>query len=386
MERPRLLFVDDAPSILHGLENALFDREEEWDLTFLDDPFAAAARVERGEVDILISDMRMPGLDGRELMLRAQEHAPAAYRIMLSGTTEWALAEETLTVAHEFLSKPCGDAALMRAPGHGVDLVTRHSPAVRQHLGRLALLPPRPALFDELSLLAVQDASADRLVELLELDVGLSAKLLHLAHTAFFSGGGPIHTVADAVQHLGVPSVRRLVESAEAYVAPTPQIAEVIESLNAHSVQVAERAAAIVPPPLRAQARTAGLLHDVGELIIAQAAPALYHAAVPHPHDTDPARLSEERRAFGFHHAELGAALLQMWNIGGGPAAVAAHHHGPARGPDEHRTVLWAVYLAALEPGADPVAGPPEVAPLVDRWRRGAADEAPPAPVAAPAP
>jgi YesN/AraC family two-component response regulator len=103
----RVLFVDDDQYILDGLQNLLRKQRSRWDMCFALGGAAALELFAAAPFDVIVSDMRMPGMDGAELLAHVRERYPAARRIVLSGYAEPAAVQRALEVAHQFLSKPC---------------------------------------------------------------------------------------------------------------------------------------------------------------------------------------------------------------------------------------------------------------------------------------
>ena len=119
----RILFVDDEPRILDGIRRMLHSRRREWSLHFAVSGHEALEQLAALPFDVIVSDMRMPGMDGATLLGIVQQRLPNVFRIVLSGYAEpddWALA---LPVAHQLLTKPCDlhtlQAAIDRAGSQG---------------------------------------------------------------------------------------------------------------------------------------------------------------------------------------------------------------------------------------------------------------------------
>src|SRR5688572_14904441 len=108
----RLLFVDDEQLVLDGLRNMLRAKRRQWDMTFVAGGREAIAELAQREFDVVVSDMRMPYVDGAAVLKQVQVTQPNAVRVILSGHTEMEAALRTIPVAHQFLSKPCDAAAL----------------------------------------------------------------------------------------------------------------------------------------------------------------------------------------------------------------------------------------------------------------------------------
>jgi DNA-binding NtrC family response regulator len=102
MSKNRILFVDDDNSVLAGIRSVLYRDRRRWDMVFALGGMAALAELCNGQFDIVVSDMRMPQVDGAAVLLTVKERSPGTLCVMLSGT------EDAQTPnADEMLSKPC---------------------------------------------------------------------------------------------------------------------------------------------------------------------------------------------------------------------------------------------------------------------------------------
>jgi DNA-binding NarL/FixJ family response regulator len=115
MSRRRILFVDDEPQVLDGLRDLLWRQRRLWDVDFAAGGDAALLALSRQPFDVVVADLRMPGMDGATLLERVQQDHPGVARIILSGEAERATMLRALRVADHFLGKPCDLSVLMAA-------------------------------------------------------------------------------------------------------------------------------------------------------------------------------------------------------------------------------------------------------------------------------
>ena len=114
VERARILFVDDEPAVLDGLRNLLRKERHVWDMVFAVGADDALAHLDKGPFDVVVTDMRMPKIDGAELLARVKERHPKTTRVILSGHAGRDALARAAEVADCCLAKPC-DSAVLRA-------------------------------------------------------------------------------------------------------------------------------------------------------------------------------------------------------------------------------------------------------------------------------
>lgn len=112
-KRTRILFADDDRRILSGLRRQLHGKSREWELTFVESGAAAIEAMEAEAFDVIVSDMRMPGMDGAELLSNVTRRWPRTARMVLSGQADPERMQIARTCAHRYLNKPCPPDALV---------------------------------------------------------------------------------------------------------------------------------------------------------------------------------------------------------------------------------------------------------------------------------
>lgn len=349
----RILFVDDEPKVLEGLENLLFPFMDDWDMAFAESGDKALLLLEEERFDVIVTDMRMPKMDGATLLHRVKDRYPDVVRIVLSGHSELEAALRVMPIAHQFLSKPCGAETLVRVLRRACDLQALiNDEVVRGLIGNLGELPARPKIYSELTmLLADEKASLGDVGDIIEQDIGISTKILHIVNTAFFARGNVVTSVKQAVPRLGAAFVKDLVLAVEvfrdfrcgnmAYFS--------IDALHDHSFLTASIAKSLLDERRESEhAFLAGTLHDVGKLILAAALPEHLSASLAQASRTgDPLYVVEEDLA-GVTHAEIGAYLLGLWGLPYTVMEAVANHHRPQRTNPDSFDVTTAVYVANI--------------------------------------
>lgn len=366
----RLLFVDDEPNVLSGLRRLLRPLSDEWDMSFAEGGGAALDLMTREAFDVIVTDMRMPFIDGLAVLEAAKAHDPGVVRIVLSGQTEKEDLVRATGVAHQFISKPCGPEQLKAA----VERATR----LRAHLGNDALtrivgglstLPSLPALYLELTAAMYREgASIKAIAGIIARDLAMTAKVLQLANSPFFCIPRHVDSIAQAVMLLGEEVIRTLVLTDtlfKAFVKGMPL--ERFTTLWQHGLVVGAAAEALARDECRDtliahQALQAGMLHDIGKLILATALPAESETASALALAENRPLHEAERQVFGCDHGQVGAYLLSLWGLPDAIVEAVCYHHTPQEGlpVSGHFTPLTAVHVAnvlvhrlALQSGVD---------------------------------
>jgi HD-like signal output (HDOD) protein/ActR/RegA family two-component response regulator len=350
----RILFVDDERNILDGIRRMLHADRNRWDMQFALSGEAALKACETASFDVVVSDMRMPGMDGATLLGHMRDRFPKMARIVLSGYAEAVLATRASSVAHRFLAKPCSAAEL----GAAIERVCAMqdllgSPEIRKVVGAVGELPSLSATYTSLTK-AVSDpnTSIGQIVEIVERDIAMSAKVLQLTNSAFFGLAQRVTSLSSAVSLLGMETIKNLALTSEVFrvFVPDARIPQsVCDSIQHHALSTASIAVAL---PLEKGTRdivaVAALLHDIGSLFLASAMPGQYCAVLSRSGECGCKLFEAEEELLGTSHAEIGAYLLGLWGIPSLAVEAIAHHHHPTRIPHTGIDCTVAVYVADL--------------------------------------
>ena len=330
----RILFVDDEQQILDGLRDLLRKQRKQWDMVFALGGEAALAELERGRFDVVVSDMRMPGIDGTTLLQKVKDQYPATARIILSGHAEREAVVNALPVAHQFLSKPC-DAEVLRTVVEracGLQALLQDD-NVKSVIGKIDRLPSAPRTYWALTHAAARpDVGLADLAKIVEEDPAMAAKVLQLVNSSYFGLAQRQTSVQQAVAYLGVELLKALTLTAHVFVsaatAAIPGFA--LDALQAHSMLAARIAKRLLADKKRAaEAFTAALVHDIGKLVLAMGVPDRFGEAVRSARETARPDHVVEKELLGVTHAEVGAYLLGLWGLPLTIVEAVAYHHQP---------------------------------------------------------
>src|ERR1035438_1167988 len=213
------------------------------------------------------------------------------------------------------------------------------SAELRQLIGAVGELPSLSSTYTSL-LQAVQDpnASIQQVAEIIEHDMGMSAKVLQLVNSAFFGLAQTVTTVQRAASFLGMETIKNLALASETFrvFAPDSRIPQsVCESIQKHAHRAASVASALPVSPKRSRdvPVLSALLHDVGRLILASKMPDKLCAVLARATERGCEDFEAEEELLGISHAEIGAYLLGLWGFPNLAVEAIAHHHRPTRIP-----------------------------------------------------
>ena len=393
-ERPHILFVDDEPRILGGLRRMLRTYRDRWDMSFAEGAEAALAALRDRPCDVIVSDYRMPGMNGAQLLERVRLEYPGTARVILSGQTNEDNLLSIMVLAHEFLTKPSSPEQLVATVERLIDVRTTTGTGPRPDRADVQSLPSPPHLLIELTeALDSDDASAHSVGSVIEQDPAATAKVLQLVNSSAYTVGRKVSNVGQAVSLLGLHTVRGLVlmhDLIRTFDVAGGLPAEWMDELTLHSVETSRLCRMFAEgTDWESNAFTAGLLHEVGQLVLASMRPHEFARARDSWREIDAESADTaflcvtESAIIGFSHIDAGADLLRFWGLPDRVIEAVAGHAAtvqPAAVVDASSAVALAHMVVETELG--PVCGPVGAASLdedqlddrarevVTRWRR----------------
>jgi putative nucleotidyltransferase with HDIG domain len=350
-----ILFVDDEPNVLDGLRRMLRSLRGEWSAEFAGGGMQALAMMETKSFDVIVTDMRMPGMTGVQLLEEVIGRYPKTIRIILSGQCDEQASARAVRVAHQMLSKPCHPETLKATVASAFaqnELLSNET--LMSLVTRQDTVPSLPSLYaDVVAELDSSEPSLEKVAGIVARDPGMAAKILHLANSSFFGVRNPSSNPRQAVTLLGLETMRMLVLTVSIFSRFKPADDGLIsmETVWAHSRATGALAARIAKSE-GADANTvdhaaaAGLLHDIGKLILMNSLPDAYHDVLLQARTAHIPFWQVEQAALGASHAEVGACLLRLWGVPAPIIEAVAWHHRPNDCPNPCFRPLTAVHAA----------------------------------------
>lgn len=347
-----ILFVDDEPNILDGLQRMLRPMRHEWEMSFALGGSLALSLIREKKIDIVITDMKMPGMDGAELLQKISEEYPHIIRIILSGYSEREMIMRTVGTAHQYLSKPCEADVLIGTIKRVCalrNLLTDNN--LRQLVSQLPTVPSLPLLYTELiDELAKTEPSTKKVGDVIKSDIGMTVKILQIVNSAFFGLRRTISDSTQAVEFLGLDTISSLTLGLGVISQFQPKMsADFFAQIWASSTSVGIMANKIANCENRLVAKdafTAGLLHDIGKVVLAVNLPDKYKSIQDISESENISQIEAQKRVFGATHAEVGAYLLGLWGLPLPVVDGVAFHSKPNESNSDSFTAVTAVHAA----------------------------------------
>lgn len=340
MIKKRILFVGEDLELWEQLRPLTQEEDAPWDVAFAKSGLQALGSLAQSPCDAVVADMQLPGMTGAQLLDEVMQRNPKTLRFIRASLGDQQGAMKCVGMAHQYLVKPSDVATVRSALDRSFALEAwLPGESAQKVLAQMKKLPSPPNLYFKIvSELQSPDASMENIGELIQRDLVLSAKLLQVVNSAVFGLQLQVSSASEAVIYLGMETTKSLVLLAHtfSYFDKLKEANFSVDKLWRHSLaagKVAEKIARAETRDLEVigQAFTAGMLHDIGKLLLAANMPTEFKAALKRARDEQVLLWEAEAAVLGVTHAELGASLLGIWGLPVPIVEAVALHHLPAR-------------------------------------------------------
>lgn len=352
----QVLFVDDEPNILKGLQRMLRPMRNEWNMHFAEGGHQALEIMDTEAFDVVVTDMRMPRMNGAELLSEIMERHPSVVRIVLSGQSDRETILRSVRSAHQFLSKPSNAEMIKSTVSRACNLRDLlRSEQLKKITSQIKSLPSVPVLYTRIyEELKAPDPSMKKIGEIIEQDIGMSAKILQLVNSAFFGLPRHVTSPAMAANLLGLETIKDLVLLVHVFSefnkSNNKKFIPITE-LWQHNMETSKVVRKIcleegLEKESADHAFIAGLLHDSGKLVFAANLPDQYEKVMDLVQAKKCTHNEAENEIFNATHADVGAHLLGLWGLPYPVVEAVAYHHRPSECEHREFSPLAAVHIA----------------------------------------
>ncbi|MGD8262282.1 MAG: response regulator [Desulfobacterales bacterium] len=353
--KKRILFVDDEPMVLKGLQRTLRKMCNEWEMTFTSSAREALDILDKTDMDVIVSDLKMPEMDGSQLLTKVKNQHPRVVRIILSGHLEHEMTLKSVQIAHQSLSKPCKAEVLKHTLKKLFALRNFLSDeSIKKIVSQIESLPSMPSIYTKIiEEMHSPDPSIQKVGEIISKDISMTAKILQVVNSVFFGLSRKIGSPQEAVILLGLETIKALVLSVKIFSEFSQKKFSWfnIDSLFNHSMSVSTYTKTIARHENLEQdvinnSLMAGLLHDLGKLILAINFQKPYQQVLSKAQSSNQNIWELEYEEFGTSHAEIGAYLMGLWRLDNPIIEAIAFHHCPSNSMTQNMDLLTAVHMS----------------------------------------
>jgi HD-like signal output (HDOD) protein/ActR/RegA family two-component response regulator len=350
-----VLFVDDEPKVLQALRHLIAHLQDDWEAEYCESGPQALVWLNKRPFNVVVSDFEMPGMSGGQLLSEVMRIHPHATRIILCWPSDRPHLSELFGTAHQYLFKPC-DAKILKDSLSSVLACSTllSNGKLTQLISQLKSVPSLPNLYVELMReMRSDEASLPRAGQIISRDPGMTAKILQLVNSSFFGLARHVKSPEEAALYLGIETVKALVLSLQIF---TQFDRACIQACNLSSLWNHSWETGVLARDVARQATQdgkivdhaflAGLLHDIGKLVLAANLPELYRASFLMAQHKQISIIDAEQEVFGASHAEVGGYLLGLWGLPDPIVEAVTFHHYPSWVNCQYLSALTAVHVA----------------------------------------
>jgi HD-like signal output (HDOD) protein len=357
--KKNILLVGKDPALVREWRNRIDDPANAqivWTAEFAGTGAEAFGLTNKFKYDAIVADVCLPDMNGVELLDQIMDRHPGSIRVAMSDIADMANTVKCIGKAHHHILKPCDVQTMINALNDAVELEAwMPSEAVQKLMTQMRRIPSPPNIyFEVISELRSPNASVERIADLIAQDPAITAKLLQLANSAVFGLHMQIVRPIEAISYLGLETSATLMLLAHTFssFAQLELSGFSVESLWRHSVLTGQLARRIAQTEdatgeIIDQAFTAGLLHDIGKLLVGANLPAAFGQVMTLARKANCSAWEAENQLIpGASHAELGGCVLGIWKLPRPVVEAVALHHRPGRLIEPVFSPLTAVHAA----------------------------------------
>lgn len=343
-----ILFVDDEIPILKAIRRMFLGSN--YTVFFAESGLDALDILSKNVIDLIISDIKMPEMDGYELLSKVMVMYPSTIRIALSGYAGEDLIFRAIknNLARAYFLKPWVDENLKTA----IDEMFKTQELLKSKnlldiVNSFDTIPTLPGLYMRLNTLIQKNADIDKISSIIQEDPAISSKILQLANCAYF--GSKTGSVKKAIMNLGLINIKNVILTSEIFEL-LPNNSKEKELLWDHSSLtnqiMVKTYKTLLNKKLLDKDASAGLMHDIGKIILLKNFPEQYENVFIDVQKKNIPFSQAEKVSLGVSHDDIGAYLLNWWGLPDSMVEAALYHHHPLNSSELHRELVCTIHIA----------------------------------------
>lgn len=346
----KILIVDDEVQILKALVRLFMDTD--YEIVTAESGAAALEILEHEQFNMIMSDMKMPYMDGYELLSKVKEFYPKTVRIILSGYSEEKVVFQALqkNIAKLYVFKPWKNDELLQIVTQLMETeeILKNTNLLN-FINNIENLPTINSSYQRIINLINEETDISSISSEIEADISISAKILNIANSAYY--GSKTGSVKQAISYIGLDNTKKLVLTTSIIETMNEQkeTQEMIKIIWNHSFLSNRLLAFLYEKYLDKRIPDlythAALLHDIGKVFFLKYYYEDYTKLLLKA-NTDKANISKlEKEAFEVSHNEAGAYLLEWWGFPFPIIEAALYHHNPLDERVINKELVCAVHI-----------------------------------------
>jgi HD-like signal output (HDOD) protein len=347
-----ILFVADEMTVLQEISRTFVNLG--FTVWFAESAEAALVIMKKEKIDLIVSDLRMPGMDGIELFNILRSDYPDTIRIILASSSDKKEITYVLqqNLAKAYVIKPWNHEDFVGVVKKNIDQrETNLPPEIISYINNIDKIPTLGTRYKSIMNAIKEEKDLVRIASEVERDQVASAKLLHLVNSAYL--GFKTGSIKNALIYIGTEYIEDLLHSLEIMecLSFTGTGSEIAEKIWNHAFYTSKLTKIIKEKFLgkndNSLNSTAGLLHKIGIVFMLKYYKNDYYCTIKEAMENKEANLRQlETDRFGFSHTELSAYLLDNWKLPEPIVEAAAYYDMPFKKSIVNNELIGIVHIA----------------------------------------
>lgn len=331
----KILFVTTELNTVEKLRELQLSQKESLEFFFVNKSVDALKIISENNIAIIITDFRIPKFNFSEFFEILHSHYPKIFRVSLYSFKE---NDEVIRLSksiHRFIKLPLNQVELLKTINDLVKLIENELDAgLIEKINSFGTIPILPGIYWRLEKeIRRSTFSMNGVAEIIQSDPLMVARLLHIAHSSYYSIPTGVNNLLQALTFLGVDIIKALVLYVKIFSIEdvSPKTRSILKEVKMHSLNVAKLSKAMMEKETSDKnmielAYMAGLLHDIGKIVLLQLNDKQKHSSYSqkiHSFNSD----EEEKKLFGVSHVNVGSYILRLWNFQDEIIDAVASHH-----------------------------------------------------------